>query len=193
MTGKEQMRKKQMIKAACDGLIILQTVLLSVLVWRQQADSEYLPWYLAALFLCAGTAAADLYHQLFCKGTGGPPWQQEEMGPPAVQELLLLDEQNKPVRSWSMAGRISMVIGRRNDEEEVDVDLEDCAYSTFVEFQHAALNCCLDRWYLEDLGSVNGVRVQKAADGCCYQVSNRPCRVEAGDIIHIANTRLLLS
>ena len=193
MTGSVQMRKKQMGKAACDGLIILQTVLLAVLVWHQQMDSEYLPWYLAALFLCAGTAAADLYHQLFRKGAGGSSWQQEEKGLPAVQELLLLDEQNKPVRSWNMAGRTSMVIGRRNDEEEVDVDLEDCAYSTFVECQHAALNFCLDRWYLEDLGSVNGVRIQKAADGCCYQVTSRPCRVEAGDIIHIANTRLLLS
>lgn len=187
------MRKKQRIKAACDGLMIVQAVLLAALVWHQQADSGYLPWYLAALFLCAGTAAADLCHQLFGRDTAGQLWRQEEEGPPAVQELLLLDEENRPVRSWSMAGHISMVIGRRNDEEEVDVDLEDCAYSTFVDCQHAALNYCLDRWYLEDLGSVNGVRVQKAADGCCYQVTNRPCQVEAGDIIHIANTRLLLS
>lgn len=192
MTGREQMRKKQMIKAACDGFILLQTFLLAALVWHQQADSEYLPWYLTALFLCAGTAAADLCHQLFHKRTAQYRRQEGERAP-AVQELLLLDEQNRPVKSWSMAGRISMVIGRRNDKEEVDVDLEYCAYSTFVECQHAALNCCLDRWYLEDLGSVNGVRVQKAGDGCCYQVSNRPCRVEAGDIIHIANTRLLLS
>lgn len=80
------MRKKQMGKAACDGLIILQTVLLAVLVWHQQMNSEYLPWYLAALFLCAGTAAADLYHQLFRKGAGGLSWQQEEKGLPAVQD-----------------------------------------------------------------------------------------------------------
>lgn len=187
------MRKNQMIKAACDGLIILQTIVVAALVWHQQADSRYLPWYLAALFLCAGTAAADLYHQLTGRSAAGQQLYQGRDGMPAVQELLLLDEQNRPVRSWSMAGHISMVIGRKNDEEEVDVDLEDCAYSTFVDCQHAALNYCLDRWYLEDLGSVNGVRVQKAADGCCYQVSNRPCQVEAGDIIHIANTRLLLS
>ena len=102
-----------MIKAACDGFILLQTFLLAALVWHQRADSDYLPWYLTALFLCAGTAAADLCHQLFRKGTEGQYRQQE--GAPTVQELLLLDEQNRPVKSWSMAGRTSMVIGRRNE------------------------------------------------------------------------------
>ncbi len=86
-----------------------------------------------------------------------------------------------------------MIIGKKNDEEEVDVDLEDCEYSTFIDSQHAVLNFCLDSWYLEDLGSQNGVKIKKVEDGGCYQVTNRPCRLSAGDIIYIANTRLLLT
>ena len=39
----------------------------------------------------------------------------------------------------------------------------------------------------------NGVQVKKVEDGGCYKVLNRPCRVTPGDIIYIANTRLLLS
>ncbi|WP_416389632.1 hypothetical protein [Roseburia intestinalis] len=44
---------------------------------------------------------------------------------------------------------------------------------------------------MEDLGSRNGVRIQDAKDGKVYQVSREhPCRINAGDIIFIGNTRL---
>ena len=75
----------------------------------------------------------------------------------------------------------------------MDVDLEGCEYGAFVDYQHAALNYSLDQWYVEDLGSSNGVRVQKVEDGNCYRITDRPCRVMAGDVLYIANTRLLLT
>ena len=44
---------------------------------------------------------------------------------------------------------------------------------------------------IKDLGSRNGVRIQDAKDGKVYQVSREhPCRINAGDIIFIGNTRL---
>lgn len=110
-----------------------------------------------------------------------------------ASQLVLLDEKERPVKSWDLAGKTALIIGKKNDEEEVDVDLEDCEYSTFIDSQHAVLNFCLDSWYLEDLGSQNGVKIKKVEDGGCYQVTNRPCRLSAGDIIYIANTRLLLT
>ncbi len=111
----------------------------------------------------------------------------------AVFQLILLDEYDKPVKSWDMTGRISLVIGRAGREAEVDVDLQDCEYSSFIDCQHAALNFSQDCWYVEDLGSRNGVKVRKVEDGQCYRVMGRPCRLSAGDVLYIANTRLLLS
>ena len=35
-----------------------------------------------------------------------------------------------------MTGRTSMVIGRAGGEDDVDVNLEDCAFSGFIDFQH---------------------------------------------------------
>ena len=110
-----------------------------------------------------------------------------------IRQMVLLDEQNKPIKSWELSGKISVIIGKKNEEEEVDVDLEDCEYSTFINPQHAALNFCQNFWYVEDLNSQNGVQVKKVEDGICYKVLNRPCRVMPGDIIYIANTRLLLT
>ena len=110
-----------------------------------------------------------------------------------ASQLVLLDEKENPVKSWDLEGKTALIIGKKNEEEEIDVDLEDCEYSTFIDPQHAVLNFCLDSWYLEDLGSQNGVKIKKVEDGGCYQVTNRPCRLSAGDIIYIANTRLLLT
>ncbi len=189
----KQMEKQKTIKIICDSIIILVCIFLAAGIWYLKAGERYLEWYFAVLILCAGVSAADMLQQLRRPKESSREPVRDTDNTPAVKELLLLDENNKPVKAWNMAGRISMIIGRRNEEEEIDVDLEDCEYSTFVEYQHAVLNYCLEGWYVEDLGSANGVRIQKAEDGCCYKVTNRPCRVEAGDIIYVANIKLLLS
>lgn len=117
----------------------------------------------------------------------------EEIGK-SIRELILLDENEKPVKAWDLAGRISLLIGRDNPNEPVDVDLEECEYSALIDELHAVLNYCLDSWYIEDLNSRNGIRVRKISDGVCYRVmKNMPCRLEAGDLIMIANTKLLIT
>ncbi len=111
----------------------------------------------------------------------------------SIQRLLLLDEDGKPIKSWDLQGRVSLIIGKAGQDQELDIDLSDCEYSSFIDFQHAVLNFCLDQWYVEDLESQNGVKVKKVEDGECYRVLHRPCKVMAGDILYIANTRLLLT
>lgn len=111
-----------------------------------------------------------------------------------VRELILLDEDEKPVKAWDLAGKVSLLIGRDNPNEPVDVDLEECEFSALIDEQHAVLNYCMDAWYIEDLNSVNGIRVRKINDGLCYRVmNNRPCRLESGDMLFIANTKLLIT
>lgn len=110
-----------------------------------------------------------------------------------LQQLILLDSQERPVKSWDLQGRTSLIIGKAGQGQELDIDLSDCEYSGFIDFQHAVLNFCLDQWYVEDMESQNGVKIKKVEDGECYRVIHRPCKVVAGDIIYIANTKLLLT
>lgn len=110
-----------------------------------------------------------------------------------IQRVILLDEEGKPVKSWDLQGKVSQIIGKAGQDQELDIDLSDCEYSSFIDFQHAVLNFCLDQWYIEDLGSQNGVKIRKVEDGECYRVIHRPCKVVAGDILYIANTKLLLT
>lgn len=55
---------------------------------------------------------------------------------------------------------------------------------------NAVLNYTAGQWYIEDLDSTNGIRIQKP-DGRIYEVSRtQPCQVEKGDILFIGLTRL---
>ena len=48
------------------------------------------------------------------------------------------------------------------------------------------MNYCNGCWYIEDLDSENGTRVQPMGEEQKYRVSSRePCRVERGDVIYI--------
>ena len=148
--------------------------------------------FIISLILMAGSVVDIVIQSKKKEGLRESQTLRREIG---VNYLILLDEQDKPIKQWEIAGRTSAVIGRRNEdhEEEIDIDLGECEYSAFIDPCHAVLNFCLDSWYIEDLGSQNGVQVRKVEDGVCYKVLNRPCKISAGDILYIANTRLLLT
>ena len=50
--------------------------------------------------------------------------EQDRLKKQGIERLILLDEENNPIKSWDMAGRTSMVIGRAGGEDDVDVNLE---------------------------------------------------------------------
>lgn len=109
----------------------------------------------------------------------------------AVKELVLLSEENTELASWSLLDRSAMVIGRDIGENEVTVNLADVTYASFIDIEHAVLNYAAEQWYIEDLHSRNGVRLQKRGDIRQYKLaSDKPCRVEVGDTIFIGETKL---
>ena len=108
-----------------------------------------------------------------------------------IQELLLLDEEGNEISAWHIGGKTSLLIGRDEHKENVDINLQNTEYGGMADRQHAVLNYAGGQWYIEDLGSRNGVRIKDVKDGKLYQVSKEhPCRINAGDIIFIGNTRL---
>ncbi len=182
-------KEKQKLKIICDGGILL-AALFAGTVLRLLAGKGLGTIFLAAGILCAAAFGADLVFRLRPPGQGEKKLRQD---PFAVRELVLLNEEDHPIKSWNLMGKTSLIIGRKNQDEEVDVDLGDCAYGALVEPQHAVLNFSCQNWYLEDISQENGIRVQKAQDGIPYRLGGRPCRVGAGDVIYIANTKLLLT
>ena len=110
-----------------------------------------------------------------------------------VRQIILLNENNEEMNSWDIFGRASIVIGRDEGENEVDIDLSQVTYAGFIEIEHAVLNYAGGYWYIEDLHSKNGVKVQKKGDSRAYKLAtDKPCLLESGDIIYIARTKMLI-
>lgn len=183
--------EKSTLKLICDAAVCMAGLTFAVL-WQTWSRPGFVRGAVTALVLiCVVLAGADLIRSAFSET--GRSQQPKKTLPLAVRELLLLDENGKPLKSWNLTGKTSLIIGKKNRDEEADVDLGDCEYGAFVEPQHALLNFAGERWYLEDISEGNGVRVKKAQDGISYKVLGRPCEVGAGDVIYIAKTRLLLT
>lgn len=109
-------------------------------------------------------------------------------------QLEMLGEDGSIIRTWEMYRKVSAVIGRDYKENRVDIDLGRSQYASMVDIHHAVLNYAGGDWYVEDLGSKNGVLVQKAADGRKYRISpGCPCKLQPGDVIFVGMSRLRLS
>ena len=110
-----------------------------------------------------------------------------------ITQVDFLNEEGKVIRTWELYGHVSMLIGRDVGENQVDINLSDSPYASMVDMEHAVLNYADGSWYIEDLGSKNGVLVQKAVDGRRYRLSSdRPCKLVMNDIVRIGLCELRL-
>jgi len=104
--------------------------------------------------------------------------------------LVLLSEEDDCLASWNIYGGNGVVIGRDIGENQVTVNLNETTYASMIDVEHAVLNYSGEDWFVEDISERNGVSVQKR-DGRKYKLSyGKPCKLERGDIIFIAMTRL---
>lgn len=187
------MKNSRKRKKALDLAILVVSCAAVLVVWYLKMPSQVIQIFLMAALLFGGLALIDYVRQAERPYETSAIEEQAAAGFIAY-ELVLLNENDKPIRAWDLTGKTAMVIGRTNRDEEVDVDLSDCEYSALINVQHAVLNYCLDTWYIEDLGSQNGIQIKKVEDGRCYQMApNRPCKISAGDVIYIAKTKLLFT
>lgn len=107
-------------------------------------------------------------------------------GRKGISEILLLGEDNNITDTWDIYGRTSIVFGRDEGENQVDVDLKNTDYAGTVDREHAVMNYSNGGWYIEDLDSENGTRIQRGSEGRIYRVSSRePCRIEKNDTVYL--------
>lgn len=116
----------------------------------------------------------------------------ELSGGQKIQFIALLGENDNEITRWNIAGKVSLIIGRNTRKEDVDINLMNTEFAGMVDRQHAVLNYTAGHWYIEDLDSANGIRIQKNKDQKIYEISKtQPCMIEKGDIIYIGLTKLM--
>ena len=114
----------------------------------------------------------------------------------SLSRINLLNEQDNIIKSWDLYGKTALVIGkdRKNQYNKVtlvDINLNDCAYATLIDVEHAVLNYSNGCWYIEDLHSKNGISIQKKMENKKYKLSpTEPYKLEKGDTIYLGLTKL---
>nr|WP_275695595.1 FHA domain-containing protein [Fredinandcohnia sp. SECRCQ15] len=86
-----------------------------------------------------------------------------------------------------------MLIGKSSPDHEVDIDLSDVDYASLISKEHAVLNFSSGSWFIEDLESENGVGLRKLGERSPQKLqSDNPSELHFGDMIFLANTRILV-
>lgn len=110
-----------------------------------------------------------------------------------IMKLYLLDEEGEITNEWSIEGETSLLIGKKTSEGEVDIDLSTTEYESLINNEHAMLNYVSGAWYIEDYDSLNGIGIKRADKRMKSKLKHEsPYRINTGDILYIANTRILV-
>ncbi|WP_425448059.1 FHA domain-containing protein [Dethiothermospora halolimnae] len=166
--------------------ILITSIIANTYIYLYIQDG-YLKYILMSIFLIIGIKS--LYDLLFKNGAANNYVDKSK----GITKIALINEENKTIKEWDLFNKTSIVIGRENNHEEVDINLDSATYASLIDFQHAVLNFASGNWYVEDLYSDNGISIQKYNDDIRYKLSkDRPCKIEMGDILFIAKTKLLI-
>lgn len=110
-----------------------------------------------------------------------------------ITQITLLNKNGDSVFSWELYGKASAVIGKDIKENLVDIDLSQSPYAAMVDVEHAVLNYADGNWYIEDLGSANGLSIKKFNEDEIYRLNgSEPCKLDLGDMIFIGMCQLRL-
>lgn len=111
-----------------------------------------------------------------------------------INKVDLINENGTVIDSWELYDKTSLVIGKDIGENQVDIDLSQNPYASMIEIEHAVLNYAEGNWYIEDLGSQNGISIMKKGSNKKYKLSSlQPCKLDFGDVIFIGMCQLKLN
>ena len=181
------MARKQAIAIALDILIVACTILCLCLAFRMLVPGNQRRVSLAVL---SAPAVLLLIYEAVC-------WTRPKITTkkrnPSISTLVLLGEDDRPIRIWDLTGKVGILIGKSSDEYAVDIDLADTAYETFIDPEHAILNYNHSGWWLQDTSSRNGVSIIRKGQELLLG-THAPTRIEPGDILCIAKyTRIAVN
>lgn len=183
------------MKTIINRIIAVLCFIIALLLYFRMELRDCWPWVLIAVFLGLLHLLWSLRNDTQKKEEHGfvSPYRTAQAPQSTLTELVLLSENDDRLTSWNIYGKNGVVIGRDLGENQVTVNLNHSAYASMIDVEHAVLNYAGNDWYIEDVSNKNGVSIQKK-DGKKYKLSyGKPCKLERGDIIFIALTKLLIT
>jgi hypothetical protein len=182
------MTRKQIISIILDVCIVLAAALCLYLLHTRTDLPATLRRVLTSVLVVA-TAAVLIYEAVCWSRPVGINKKRD----PSISTLILLGEDDRPIRIWDLTGKIGLLIGKSTEGYQVDVDLSDTDYHTYIDPEHAILNYNDSGWWLQDTSSRNGVSIIRKGKEL-LPGHHAPAKLEPGDVICIAHyTRIAVN
>ncbi|KYG92218.1 FHA domain-containing protein [Metasolibacillus sp. FSL H7-0170] len=181
-TYKKRQQAYVMIKVI-DILLLVVSAFLLLYIFILNRDT--LLQMILIIFIIASAAIFLIYHYVATK-------KQALAQTTAIEKLVLLNEQGQEVQEWSLTDETSLLIGKKTVDYQPEIDLSHAEYAALINTEHALLNCVDGIWYVEDIDSVNGVGIRKPYRHLTQKLKQEnPCAIGYGDILYIANTKII--
>ena len=117
----------------------------------------------------------------------------EQLEKNQLENIILKNCDDYDIKVWKIGRATSLLLGKKTPRNKVDIDVGEAVYGNLVSRAHGILNRVNGLWYYEDLGSQNGSGIERIRDKRKVKLKkNTPVKVESGDIIYLATTKLLL-
>lgn len=117
----------------------------------------------------------------------------EQLEKNQLENIILKNCDDYDIKVWKIGRATSLLLGKKTPRNKVDIDVGEAVYGNLVSRTHGILNRVNGLWYYEDLGSQNGSGIERIRDKRKVKLKkNTPVKVESGDIIYLATTKLLL-
>ncbi|VBB09020.1 Hypothetical protein LUCI_4306 [Lucifera butyrica] len=170
-----------------DGSIALIAAAVSLFIYQYFTEYIAAKYFLTGVFVVIALYYAGKLIRKNYEPVAAPVLRSD------IDAIVMLNENGSFIKEWNIQDKITLLIGKHTKNREVDVDLSASAYEALIHEEHAIMNFAAGSWYLEGLHRPSGISIKKANDRMRYRlVGGRPCKLEPGDILFIANTRLLM-
>lgn len=116
--------------------------------------------------------------------------KKEKIQDTFLSRIVLLSEEDTVVKTWNILGKNAVVIGKKNKEEDIDIDLSDTYFSGTVSDIHAVLNYVDGGWYIEDMQSRNGTQIKGFLEDKLYNIKDGQSKLAKKDYIFIGLNKL---
>lgn len=106
---------------------------------------------------------------------------------------LSLKEEGTIIEEWDLKDKTALLVGKKEEGNNIDIDLATVNYASLISREHGVLNNAGNKWYFEDLNSLNGSGIRRKHNNKKFKVPpGEPYKLNAGDTLYIANTKLII-
>jgi hypothetical protein len=181
------MTTKQIVSIILDICIfICATFSILFLYSYEDADINH-PVIVAAILVAVASLAI---YEIVC---WSKPTKLKKIRTPEISTLILLGEDDRPIKIWDLSGKVGLLIGKSSNEYQVDIDLADTDYHAYIDPEHVLLNYTDSGWWVQNVSTRNEVSIQRKGNELLLG-HHAADRLHKSDILRIAQyTRIAVN